>query len=155
MASDGPTTLDCSTVCQIAIVVEDIEAAAHNWADLLGVEVPGWRLTGPKEESHVRYRGQSTEGRAKLAFLQMDNISIELIEPVGGPSVWQEVLDARGECVHHIAFHTGDMRTSVKYFEEAGIMEDQHGGWGTGEYAYMNGSGSIELIIELLEHYEQ
>ena len=43
---------------------------------------------------------------------------------------------------------------SPPILEEAGIKEIQHGGWGTGEYAYMDGAGSLELIIELLEHYQ-
>ena len=42
-----------------------------------------------KEETNIKYRGKPTDGRAKLAFLKLGEISLELIEPIGGPSIWQ------------------------------------------------------------------
>lgn len=42
----------------------------------------------------------------------------------------------------------------LKNFGEHGIPEVQHGGWGTGEYAYMDGTKNLALIIELLENYK-
>jgi hypothetical protein len=39
-----------------------------------------------------------------LAGIFMLGLSIELIEPDGKPSTWQEFLDIRGEGIHHIAF---------------------------------------------------
>ena len=85
MANDHPQALGSRVVCQIGLVVRDIERSARAYADLFGVEVPDWVLTDTQEKAHIRYRGQPTPGRAKLAFFQLDNISLELIEPVGGP----------------------------------------------------------------------
>ena len=55
--------LGTNVVTQVAIVVRDIEAKSRAWADLLGVPVPAVSLTGPKEESHIRYQGESTDAR--------------------------------------------------------------------------------------------
>ena len=89
---------------QVAIMTSDIEKSAAQWAAVFGMETPKSSLTQPLEEAQTRYRSNPTQGRAKLAFIRLDNLSIELIEPVGGPSTWKEHLDERGESVHHLAF---------------------------------------------------
>jgi methylmalonyl-CoA/ethylmalonyl-CoA epimerase len=140
---------------QVGIVVKDIEKSARHWAAFLGEEeIPDIFLAAESELNPTEYRGKPTDASARLAFFQLDNITVELIEPVGGPSTWQEFLDTRGEGVHHIAFNVKGMKTYIKSFGEHGIPMVQHGGWDTGEYSYMDGSSSLALIIELLENYE-
>ena len=139
---------------QVGIIVEDIEKATEAWAAFLGMEeVPGISVAEGHESRPTVFRGDPSNASAKLSFFQLDNITIELIEPLEGNSTWREFLEEHGPGIHHIAFNVDNMKHSVKLFEAAGIREIQHGGWGTGEYAYMDGSGSLELIIELLEHY--
>lgn len=139
---------------QVGIIVEDIESAAEAWAAFLGMEkTPAISVASGHPSRPTAYRGMPTDATAKLAFFKLDNITIELIEPDGKPSTWQEFLDENGPGIHHIAFKVGDMGTAVKNFEIHGIPEVQHGGWGTGEYAYMDGSADLALIIELLENY--
>ena len=143
-------TLTTHTVAQIAIVVRDIESTAKAWADLLGVDAPPWHMTDPREESNACYRGEPTDARAKLAFFHMDNLSIELIEPVGGPSTWQEFLDAHGDGVHHIAFRVEDMDGHVAMFEAKGMTLQQSGDYTGGCYSYMDSTGKLGTIVELL-----
>lgn len=141
-------------VTQVGIVVEDIQKASQDWATFLGREKPEIVLAQGHESRPTEFRGSSSNAMAKLAFFELDNLTIELIEPLEGPSTWEEYLKDHGPGIHHIAFEVGDMETSVLKFSELGIREVQHGGWGSGEYAYMDASGSLELIIELLEHYQ-
>jgi methylmalonyl-CoA/ethylmalonyl-CoA epimerase len=148
MAGKGIGT---NVICQIAIVVRDIERAARRFAEVFGLDVPSWHLTAPKEETNIRYRGQPTDGRAKLAFLQMGSqLNIELIEPVGGPSVWQEHLDSRGESVHHIAFRVKDMDQVLAYLDGEGIAAVQRGNFTGGQYAYVDSASDLGVMLELL-----
>lgn len=48
MADEG---LAAETVCQVALVVKDIEKASKAWAEALGLPVPEASLTGPAEET--------------------------------------------------------------------------------------------------------
>ncbi len=88
----------------IAVIVKDIEKASKAWADMFGMEVPKWSLNDPPEKSNILYRGKTTEARLKTAFFKFDNLRVELMEPVGGPSTWMDFLKSKGEGVHHIAF---------------------------------------------------
>jgi len=145
--------LNPQAFCQVAIVVPDIEAARHAWARVLGVEPPEVILTGPAEETHIQYRGETTEGRAKLAFFELGQIGLELIEPVGGPSIWQEYLDAHGPGLHHIAFRVKGMDEVISKLEAEQMTAVQRGDYTGGCYAYLEGFSRLGIILELLEHF--
>jgi len=146
--------LDKESVCQIAIVVRDIEQAARRYADLFGVPVPEARVTDTADKTHIRYHGQPTPARAKLAFFQMGQISLELIEPVGGPSTWQEFLDSHGEGVHHIAFRVKGMDAVLAALNAKGLPTAQRGDYTGGCYAYIDADKVLGVNLELLENFQ-
>ena len=141
---------------QVGIIVQDIEKSAKAWTSFLGnEEIPEIIVAAGDEKNPTEFKGKPSDAKAKLAFFKLDNITIELIEPIGGPSTWQEFLDTKGEGIHHIAFNVNGMKNYIKNFEDNGIPMVQHGGWDTGEYGYFEGSNGLALIIELLEDYNQ
>ncbi|MBO3803582.1 MAG: VOC family protein [Candidatus Brockarchaeota archaeon] len=137
-------------VLQIGIVVKDIERSREAWAKLLGVGVPDWVETESEEVTKMRYRGKPSEGRAKLAFISLENVSIELIEPIGGPSTWSDFLEKHGEGVHHIAFEVDDMERSTEELSKIGIDVEQSGDFTGGSYAYARSEIGLGVILELL-----
>ena len=140
---------------QVGIIVKDIEKSAKAWTAFLGLDkVPEISSTSNHKLNPTQYKGLPTDATARLAFFELDNITVELIEPVGGPSTWQEFLDTKGEGIHHIAFNVKEMKKQITNFENSGIPLVQHGGWDTGEYSYMDATGSLALVVELLEHYK-
>lgn len=141
------------TVTQIALVVKDIDEKIAAFAELFGVEKPEWFLTQKGE--NALYNGQPTDAQAKLAFFHMENITIELIEPVGGPSTWRDALEQRGDSLHHIAFNVKGMNKVIGNLEKQGISLVQRGGDpdNGGGYAYCDGEKKLGLVIELLEGY--
>jgi catechol 2,3-dioxygenase-like lactoylglutathione lyase family enzyme len=144
--------LGSKKLVQIGLIVRDIEKTSTAYAEVFGVEVPQWILTDPEDTAHTRYRGQRTEARAKLAFLDMGSVTIELIEPVGGPSTWQDFLEVHGEGVHHIAFVVNGMPEQVSFLESKGVSLVQSGEYTGGRYAYMDGQEQLKVILELLEN---
>ena len=142
--------LGTNVITQIAIVVRDVEKTAAKYAELFGVDTPKWQLTGPLEKTHAEYRGEPTEARAKLAFFRFKNITLELIEPVDGPSTWKEILDTRGEGVHHIAFKVKNTAEKVEKFKELGMSLSQKGDFPGGNYAYIDSMDALKVIIEFL-----
>jgi catechol 2,3-dioxygenase-like lactoylglutathione lyase family enzyme len=142
--------LGSSAVCQVAVVVKDIEKAAKAYAEVFNLPVPQVRETETEEKTNIRYKGKPTKARAKLAFFNMGQVSLELIEPIGGPSTWQEHLDARGEGVHHIAFRVPNMEQSVSFLDAKGCPTVQRGDFKGGCYAYVDASKDLKVVLELL-----
>ena len=153
MAKNRAAALGSDVICQVGLIVRDIEKSARAYADLFGVEVPNWSLTDPEEKAHTRYRGQPTQGQAKLAFFQLGSVSLELIQPVGGPSTWQEFLDTHGEGIHHIAFQIKGMDEQIAILEKKGMPLVQRGDYTGGCYSYIDGTPQLGVILELLEDY--
>jgi methylmalonyl-CoA/ethylmalonyl-CoA epimerase len=143
--------LGSTTLAQVAIVVHNIEEAAKRYADILGLPVPEPIVTAPGLENQQTYRGEPSDARAKLAFFSVGQVQIELIEPLGGASTWQEALDTKGEGVHHIAFWVEGMQKSVDFLKSRGIPMIQRGDMGEGQYAYFDAEVQLGVTLELLE----
>ena len=147
--------LSTRDMVHIAVIVRDVEKAAEEWAALFGMEVPQWSLIDPPEKSNAQYRGKPTEARLKTAFLSFDNLRVELMEPVGGPSTWMDFLQNQGEGVHHIAFEIKGMDDYIAKLDKQGIPLIQRGEWTVytgGTYAYFD-TPQLGVILELVENY--
>ena len=106
---------------QINIVVRDIEKAARKWGELLGIPTPEIRVNHLEGGENYTYRGQPVSCDLKVADIPMNGFVIELHEPIGGPSSFQEFLDKHGNGVHHIDFEVGERRDEViQELSEAG-----------------------------------
>jgi methylmalonyl-CoA/ethylmalonyl-CoA epimerase len=141
----------------IGIVVKDIETSLTNWIKFTGLERPEIIIAEGHEANPTQYRGNPSNAKAKLAFLSLENLQVELIEPIGDePSHWKEFLDAHGESVHHIAFEVKGMEEQqyIVNYEKNGLPMVQHGGWDGGEYGYMDGLTSLGVTVELIERYK-
>lgn len=145
------THLGSTTVAQIAIVVHDITASAQRYAAVLGVPVPEIMITAPGLEVHQSYNGEPSDAQAKLAFFNLGQVQLELIEPMGGASTWQVALDEKGEGVHHIAFWVEGMQRSVDFLKTHNIPMIQRGDMGEGQYAYFDAEAPLGVTLELLE----
>lgn len=142
-----------NTVTQIGIVVKDIEKTAADYAKLFGVPMPQIIVTDPMEQAQTVYCGAPSPARAKLAFFQLGQVSLELIEPDGNPSTWQECLDNKGEGVHHIAFQVQGMKENIALLEGEGLQCVQKGEYTGGRYAYLDGEANkFKVALELLEN---
>jgi methylmalonyl-CoA/ethylmalonyl-CoA epimerase len=150
----GDPVIASKSLAQVAIVVKDIDAARNAWAELLGIQVPEASIAESNSARPTHYMGKSTDAKARLAFVTLENIQIELIEPMGGNSTWQEYLDKHGEGIHHIAFQVKGIDGVEKRFEMQGNPTVQRGGWDGGAYSYIDASKNLGCILELLENYK-
>jgi methylmalonyl-CoA/ethylmalonyl-CoA epimerase len=141
-----------NVVTQVAIVCRDIEATSKRWAAVLGVDPPQIRTTKPGHEVKVMYRGHPSEGQAKLAFIKLGQVTLELIQPVGGDTSWKQFLDTNGEGVQHIAFQVADLDKTIKGFGETGMPVLHQGRYDddSGAYVYLDSAKALGVTLELL-----
>ncbi|MBR0087124.1 MAG: VOC family protein [Lachnospiraceae bacterium] len=107
------TPVDKKGFAQICIVVADIEAAAKGWADLFGIEMPQIQKRHLEGNEQYTYRGKPVSCDLLVADIEMPGFVIELHQPAGGESSFQEFLDKHGNGVHHIGFEVGGKRDTI------------------------------------------
>jgi len=146
------TPLGSTTLTQVGLVVRSIDEAAQAWARLLGVPVPEIEVTDPVERTQARYQGRPTPALAKLAFFNLGQVTLELIEPIGEPSTWHDQLAQHGQSLHHIAFEIEGMAERVAVLAEHGLPALQQGEYDGGRYAYLDGQQNYGAVVELLEN---
>ena len=146
---------DSRVVTQVGIVVRNIEASVEHYSRIFGVEKPPIRFTAEPEKSKMKFVGEPSQGRAKLAFFDMGPVQIELFEPIGGPSTWQHFLETKGEGVHHLAFVTKDTNRLVSSLAQEGIEAVQDGYFEGGMYTYVDSTPELGVMLKLLEFFGQ
>jgi hypothetical protein len=146
------SSLGDNKAMQIGLVVENIEHAVQAWSQLLGVDPPSIIITDPVDIAHTKYQGQPTSAQAKLAFFDLGQVSLELIQPLGEPSTWNDQLIAHGSSLHHIAFEIKGMDEHIQDMQKHGLRLVQRGDYHGGRYAYVDGQKQYGAVIELLEN---
>lgn len=92
----------------IAIAVNDVESAAKEYQDALGVD-------------SVEFETVETEG-VKVAIIHLSNGRIELMQPTNDTSPIKKFLEKKGEGLHHMALETDDIEGEVTRMEGCGIQ---------------------------------
>jgi len=137
-------------VTQIAFVVRDINEAKARFARLFGLPEPGIMTTAPGFQCAQTFEGEPSDAQAYLAFFDLENVQLELIQPLGGASSWQAFLDAHGEGVHHLGFWTEDLPASREGLAAEKMPEMHYGQFDGGEFSYADSASQMGCLIELL-----
>jgi catechol 2,3-dioxygenase-like lactoylglutathione lyase family enzyme len=150
--------LNTAKVTQIALIVCDIEKTKAKLAAFLGVPVPPHFGGGDYSVAKTEYKGApAPKAGCLLAFFDAgDGLQLELIQPNGEPSVWQDFLDQKGEGLHHIAFNVKGMKQIIANCENFGMKLEQTGNYGDagGCYSYLEGGEGLPFFVELLANGE-
>ena len=143
-------------VHQVGIVVDDLERAIARHSLLLGIDPSEWRRQtfGPESVERMTLRGAEAAYSMRVAFVG-DRPEVELIEPLDGPSIYHEWLQASGEGLHHLAFVVASLDAAVTALEAAGypLLESGHGFApdGRGGFAYFETTGALGYVLEAVE----
>ena len=146
-----------NVVTQVALIVRDIETTKKKFAEFFGVEPPVTVQPGPFDITQTQYFGKpAPDAKCQMAFFDVGpNMQLELIQPNGQQSTWQDFLDQNGEGLHHIAFGVKGTDEKIAAAEKFGMVLTQRGkyGNGSGEYAYLDATKDLKCWVELLESY--
>ncbi|MFQ5893256.1 MAG: methylmalonyl-CoA epimerase [Nitrospinota bacterium] len=91
----------------IAVAVNDVEATARLFREVLGLSGGGIEVIEPFE--------------VKVAFFTIGDIKIELVEPLNPEGGIAKFLARRGEGVHHIAIEVDDVTAALAHYKAKGV----------------------------------
>jgi catechol 2,3-dioxygenase-like lactoylglutathione lyase family enzyme len=147
--------VDLGRPVQIAIVVRDLDAKIRAWTEVLGVAPEKILTTGTVDQAGTRYFGESTPARVKVAVFDLGRCHLELLEPIGEPSVWSDHLNRYGEGLHHVGFLVDDMTRGVESVSDLGMTVVQEAAYDNaferGRYAYFDSQERLGALLEFNE----
>ena len=91
----------------IGIAVKSLDAAIPFYRDQLGM-----RFEGTEEVA---------EQKVRVAFLQVGESRIELLEPTSPDSPVAKFLEKNGEGIHHMAYEVEDITAALARMKEQGV----------------------------------
>ena len=78
--------------------------------------------------------GVSEAAGYKLAELDLNGLTIELLEPLGANSFLHKFLEQRGEGMHHLTFNVPDWKRKSTELKEQGIRIVDETEWSPTSY---------------------
>jgi catechol 2,3-dioxygenase-like lactoylglutathione lyase family enzyme len=146
------TKIRKSIVTQIGILTDDIQRSKAAWEAFFGLSPQPVSTSEGYAKTAAVYDGRPLEGRIYQACFNLQNIEVELIQPVDDtPSYWKECLDRDGCGVHHFSFAVKNMDGSIAKLGDMGLTLRQRGEFPNGRYAYLDGTDTLGVVLELLE----
>ncbi len=127
-------------IYHIGIAVNSLDDSIPLYRDVLGLA-----FTGIEEVAEYRVR---------VAFLQVGESNIELLEPTSEDGMIAEFLRAHGPGIHHIAYEVEDIEVAIKMCEAHGVeMMDKaprQGAHGA-RVAFIHPESSQSVLTELCQ----
>jgi methylmalonyl-CoA/ethylmalonyl-CoA epimerase len=124
----------------IGVAVTCIEEALPYYRDQLGMNYEGEEVVAAQ--------------KVKVAFLQIGESRIELLEPTSDESPVAGFLKKNGPGVHHIAYEVDDLEGALKNLEAQGVRlidkEPRKGAHGT-KIAFVHPKASGGVLTELCQ----
>lgn len=144
---------------EVCYVVHDVEKAAAEWARTVGAGP--FYLIEPHDNARL-YRGQPCNDPHRVALGQLGTTVVEFIQPLNDtPSIWREILDVKGEAVHHVfpdirPMGPGEYDRRFAAHVENGLEVVLTGEVsGIGRHAFFDARDRMGCFIELLDVSER
>ena len=139
-------------ITQVSLVVRDIDATMAAYREAFGWGP--WRVYDhvPPIHHDTHVDGKSVEFSLRGAEVMVGDMNFELLQPLSGPSKWQEFLDTHGEGIMSIAVMFDTLEESDKCkeaFAQHGIDVTMGARIGDHiEYYYLNTEPRFKCPIE-------
>lgn len=124
----------------IAVVVKDIDKAVKSYTDMFGFRVVE-RMAGPSDDF-------------TSVMIQLDDIRVELFQPLREGTSYSRFLEEKGGGLHHVSFLTDDILKELENLEAQGIklIDNKPRQGPNGErIAFVHPSAAESVLIELVE----
>ncbi len=145
-------------ISKIVLVVDDIYKALDNFKimfDFKDVDIVSAANDNKDPNVQTIYHGEKISGEVKIANLVMDNLIIELIQPIDKHSPWATFKEENGEGIFSIVFDTDDFHKTKEMLGKCEFNLFHFGSYIGGKYAYFNTKDKIGTTLCIQELQKQ
>ncbi len=116
-AEDKPVQIH--SVNHVSVFVRSVEKTVEMHKLLLGTATPTIQEPPRQPIFPADYTGDRN-ARPKYGTVQLPNMRIEIMEPVGGDSRWRDFLAKHGQGIEHLGFAVPNVAEAAARFQKAG-----------------------------------
>jgi len=130
--------MELTSIDHIGIAVKNLEESIKFYEDILGLNCYAIK--------------EVEDQKVKTAFFNVGQTKIELLETTDPDGPIGKFIEKRGEGIHHIAFKTNDINSSLKELKEKNILliDDQpRKGTEDLNIAFLHPKSANGVLIEL------
>ena len=140
---------------QINVVTDDVDRTVAQLTNIL--EIGPWSI-GTLNNQTVSNPGLLVDGRMcapefhfQLGITFYSNIEFEVIQPVKGPTVYQEYLNRHGRGFHHIkeVIPPEQWEKTLDGYKKEGMELSIRGSVGPTSFAYLDCEKAFDFVVEL------
>ena len=136
--------MNIKKIDHIGIAVKDLDSALKLYTDVFKLKIM-------KIEEHK-------DLKLKIAFLQLGEAMLELVQPTGPGSLSAKWIEEKGEGLYHLALRVENIYEALERLEENGIAmrdnEPRPGGMGS-KIAVSKTDSTNNVILELVERSKE
>jgi hypothetical protein len=134
---------------QVATIVRDLDAAMKRHWEIF--KIGPWDIWNfnPETVRDYFYRGKPATHSCLIACAWSGDTQVELIQPTGGHSIYDEHLEKHGESLHHIKLFYADTRKAAAEFEARGYPVIQSGRFDDDEHYSLDTEKDFGYVLEL------
>lgn len=124
---------------QVAYVVDDLDVSVRHWADVLGIGPWSVWTVGPEVAFDQIYRGRAAPFRFRHALAWSGDLQFELVQPLEGPSIFEDQLRTARAGLNHVGRLTDDHEAEAAALVAKGYVALQSASFGAskdGRFAY-------------------
>jgi len=140
--------LELPSLSQIGIVVKDMGKTIEYYEKVLGL---GPFVRPDITYKEKRYYGKPVNSEWTMSFCSLGSVELEMIQPITGPTIYHDFLQAKGEGLHHLGFDVKDIEKKLALCEEMGIKIIQGGQGATSRFEYLDTEAIGGVIFELIQ----
>ena len=121
----SPSKFQVKALNQVGMVVRDLEGTAWNYWNLLGIGP--WEIYTREYPAFYdrTYYGKPAFAKERSAVANAGDVQLEMIEPLGGKSIYADFLKEHGEGLHYLNFLVDDINTAAAALTEMGYPSIQ------------------------------
>jgi len=125
-------------ISHLGVAVKDLEEARKFYRSIFGLESGDPMVGGG--------------GTVRASLVELDNATVELLEPIGNEGAIAKFLEKRGEGIQHVCYEVDDINAEVESLKAKGmdvLGEPRPGAEGMAVFLHPRGTHGI--LVELVE----
>ncbi len=144
-------SIGTTKLCHVAILVKDLDAAMANWERVLGIKASPPFYLPPASEVPAFTDGQLGDYTdCRLTTFQLENCTLEIVQPGKKAGPWKDMLDEKGEGVQHLSFIVPDRLAAQRELQAIGAPKPYHiGYWPGGTYSFTDSVAQLGVEINV------